>query len=96
MHDVLIETDAEQVVVNINNTIPNNYPYRAPLEYIQFLMHRCNYEVSHILREGNKCVDGLANMGVTHGENLVVLDNPPIEVASLLVVDIVGTSCERA
>ncbi|KAL7224123.1 hypothetical protein ACSBR1_025559 [Camellia fascicularis] len=96
MRDVLIETDAEQVVIYINSTTPSNYPYKALLEDIKFLMHRCNCEVSHILREGNQCADRLANIGVSHGDNPVVLENPPTEIANLLVADIVDLSCERA
>ncbi|CAL5349330.1 unnamed protein product [Camellia sinensis] len=96
MHDITIETDSEQMVLHINNTTPSNHPHRALLEDIKFLMLRCNCDVSHILREGNKCADGLANMGVNHVENLVVLDNPPNEIANLLIADIVGASCERA
>ncbi|GMP33309.1 hypothetical protein CsSME_00006691 [Camellia sinensis var. sinensis] len=95
MHDVLIETDAATVVLNINNPTTSNYPYRALLEDIKFLMHRCNCVVSHILREGNQCANDLANIGVHHRENLVVLEDPPNEIASLLVTDIVGLSCER-
>ncbi|CAL5371297.1 unnamed protein product [Camellia sinensis] len=96
MRDVLIETDAEQVVIHINSTTPSNYPYRALLEDIKFLMHRCNCAVRHILREGNQCANRLANIRVSHGDNQVVLDNPPPEIANLLVADIVGLSCERA
>ncbi|CAL5377310.1 unnamed protein product [Camellia sinensis] len=88
MRDVLIETDVENVVLHINNTTTSNYLYRALLEDIKFLMQRCNCAVSHILREGNKCADRLANMGVNHGGNLEVLENPPSEIANLLVADI--------
>ncbi|KAL7224711.1 hypothetical protein ACSBR1_026069 [Camellia fascicularis] len=88
--------DSEQVVLHINNTTPNNYPHRALIEDIKFLMLRCNCAVFHILREGNNCADGLANMGVSHVENLVVLDNPPNKIANLLIADIVGASYERA
>ncbi|CAL5407188.1 unnamed protein product [Camellia sinensis] len=96
MRDVLFEADVEQVVIHINSATPSNYPYRALLEDIKFLMHRCNCEVRHILREGNQCADRLANIGVSLGDNLVVLDNPPPEIANLLVADIVGLSCDRA
>lgn len=96
MRDVLIETDVENVVLHINTNTTSNYPYRALLEDIKFLMQRCNCAVSRIFREGNKCADGLANMGVNHGGNLEVLENPPSEITSPLVADIVGLSCERA
>ncbi|CAL5366943.1 unnamed protein product [Camellia sinensis] len=96
LRDVLIESDAATVVFNINNPTTINYPHRALLEDIKFLMHRCNCIVSHIPREGNQCANGLANMGVHHGENLIVLEDPPNDLVSLLVADIVGLSCERA
>ncbi|XP_028114609.1 uncharacterized protein LOC114312574 [Camellia sinensis] len=96
LRDVLIESDAATVVFNINNPTTINYPHRALLEDIKFLMHRCNCIVSHIPREGNQFANGLANMGVHHGENLIVLEDPPNDLVSLLVADIVGLSCERA
>ncbi|KAL7196303.1 hypothetical protein ACSBR1_036331 [Camellia fascicularis] len=69
----------------INGSTPSQFPYKAMLEDIKFLMKRCNCSVIHILRENNKCADGLASRRVNHVENLVVLNDPPNEI-----------SCERA
>lgn len=95
MTHILIETDSEQVVLFIKGDTPPNFAQRALLEDTKFLMHRCNCSISYTPREANKCADGLANLGATHQDNLVVLDDPPSAIVSLLIADMVGASCVR-
>lgn len=55
-------------------------------------MQRCNCTITHIRGEGNKSADGLANMGVNHQDPFVFLNDPPTEIANLLVADIIRAS----
>ncbi|XP_028085910.1 receptor-like protein EIX1 [Camellia sinensis] len=86
MTDILIETDSERVVLFIKGDTPPNFAQRALLEDTKFLMHRCNCSISYTPREANKCADGLANLGATHQDNLVVLDDPPSAIGPFLVL----------
>ncbi|CAL5416037.1 unnamed protein product [Camellia sinensis] len=92
MKGICIETDSDQVVKLIQGEFSQHFLQRALLEDTKFLMKRCNCNVAHILREGSKSADGLANMGVNHQDSFVFLNDPPSEIANLLVADIFGSS----
>ncbi|CAL5357903.1 unnamed protein product [Camellia sinensis] len=92
MKDICIETDSKQVVKLIKDSPSQHFQYRALLEDAKFLMQRYNCTIAHIRREGNKSADGLANMGVNHQVPFVFLNDPPTEIANMLVADIIGAS----
>ncbi|CAL5367368.1 unnamed protein product [Camellia sinensis] len=96
MQEVLIESDADQMVQWIVGETPSNCPQRALLEDTKFLLDRCKCSLVSISCEGTKCADSLANLGVNHKEPLVVFEDPPAQIVSLLIADMVGLSCERA
>ncbi|CAL5433729.1 unnamed protein product [Camellia sinensis] len=52
---------------------------QQPLDLALLFVGRewCNCSISYTPREANKCADGLANLGATHQDNLVVLDDAP-------------------
>ncbi|CAL5377729.1 unnamed protein product [Camellia sinensis] len=90
--EVGIESDSKLAISQIRDGPSHNSPYQALIEYAKFLLSRCNRSLHHTLREGNKCADKLANIGVTHDEHIVVLDDPPEELKALLIDDLTGAS----
>lgn len=93
--EVVIETDSTIAQEMITNGPPPNCPYRAIVEDARHLLQQCNCSIHHIVREANQCADKLANMGADQFEHLVVMEDPPPEVGSLIVADIVGTAYRR-
>ncbi|KAL7211808.1 hypothetical protein ACSBR2_014629 [Camellia fascicularis] len=58
-------------------------------------LQRTNCSLGHTLREGNRVADHLASMGVSQSDHVVILENPPDEVAALLIEDMTGVSFVR-
>ncbi|KAL7262612.1 hypothetical protein ACSBR1_000886 [Camellia fascicularis] len=59
------------------------------------LVERRNCSIQYIMQEANQCADKLANMGADQVEHLLVMEEPPLEVRSLIVADLVGTAFRR-
>ncbi|CAL5382095.1 unnamed protein product [Camellia sinensis] len=95
LHEVIIETDFILAEELLNKGPPSNCPFRSIVEDSRHLIRRRNCSIQHILREGNKCADLLANMGAEQLEPLVVVDEPPIVVRSQIVADMVGMAYRR-
>ncbi|XP_028093920.1 uncharacterized protein LOC114294018 [Camellia sinensis] len=95
LHKVIIETDFTLAEELLNKRPPSNCPFRSIVEDSRHLIHRCNCSIQHILREGNKCVDLLANMGADQLDPLVVVDEPLIAVRNQIVADMVGMAYRR-
>lgn len=89
-----IDTDSEQAISLIQNGPKRISPHKALIEDTKFLLQRCNCSLSHILREGNKVADKLANMGVAQDEHVVILE-PPEEVRALVIDDMTGVAIVR-
>ncbi|KAK6926768.1 Ribonuclease H domain [Dillenia turbinata] len=53
-------------------------------------------EVNHIYREGNKCADHLANLGLSQDPGIHFFQSPPDCFKPLLLLDELGTSSVRA
>jgi hypothetical protein len=51
--------------------------------------------VNHTLREGNACADVLAKMGAASNSPLIILDEPPSQLASALHADAWGVAFVR-
>ncbi|GMP89161.1 hypothetical protein CsSME_00040847 [Camellia sinensis var. sinensis] len=71
MRDIVIETDSVQMVKLLHEDSSPTFQHRALLEDSKFLLQRCKCIIQHILRDGNKAANGLANLGVTHLEPFV-------------------------
>ncbi|GMP61392.1 hypothetical protein CsSME_00023881 [Camellia sinensis var. sinensis] len=72
-----------------------NSPLKALIEDAKFLLQICHYSLLHTLREGNKVADRLANLGVAQDEHVMILEDPPTEVTTLLIDDMTGVSVKR-
>ncbi|CAL5427518.1 unnamed protein product [Camellia sinensis] len=94
--NVVIETDAAQVIDLIQNGPSHNSLFRALIEDTKFLLKRCTCTLGHTLREGNRVADMLANLGVAQTEHVVMLEDPPEAVRALVVEDMIGVSSVRA
>ncbi|KAL7223536.1 hypothetical protein ACSBR1_025064 [Camellia fascicularis] len=92
MLEVIVETDSTSVEVLPSEGPPQTCPFRSIVDDSPHLIRRCNCTIRYILREGNKCVDLLANMGADQMEHLVVVDDPPAEVWSQIVADMIRTA----
>jgi hypothetical protein len=51
--------------------------------------------VNHTLREGNACADVLAKMGAASSSPLIILDEPPSQLAGALHADAWGVAFVR-
>ncbi|KAL7214682.1 hypothetical protein ACSBR1_026965 [Camellia fascicularis] len=87
---VVIETDAEQVVQLLKEGPGDNFSFRGLVEDARIILRGCKCEVIHVMREGNTCADALAKLGVEQPEDLLVVNEPPAEIRSLLVADMLG------
>ncbi|CAL5417122.1 unnamed protein product [Camellia sinensis] len=94
--NVIVETDAEQVVKMLTESSGDNFPFRGLVEDARIIMQGCACEIKYILREGNTCADALVKFGAEQPEDLLVVNEPPMEIRGLLVADILGVSRERA
>ncbi|GMP70906.1 hypothetical protein CsSME_00029539 [Camellia sinensis var. sinensis] len=74
----------------------DNFQFRGLVEDARIIMQGCACEIKHILREGNTCADALAKFGAEQPEDLLLVNEPPMEIRGLLVADILGVSRERA
>ncbi|KAL7189515.1 hypothetical protein ACSBR1_039210 [Camellia fascicularis] len=92
MRDIIIETDSVQVVKLLQEDSNPTFQHRALLEDAKFLLQKSKCTIQHILRDGNKAANGLANLGVNHQKPFVFLNDPSSETANLLVTDILGTN----
>ncbi|CAL5369686.1 unnamed protein product [Camellia sinensis] len=92
---VEIETDSELAIDQIQNGPNTNSPYKALIEDARFQLKRCDCLLRHTLREGNRCADKLASLGVEQGEHVVLLEDPPEEVKNLVIADMTGVSVLR-
>ncbi|KAL7198980.1 hypothetical protein ACSBR2_021298 [Camellia fascicularis] len=85
-----------QVVTLLEEETEANSPFKGLIEDAKIIMRECECTVQHVFKEGNLCADALAKFGAEQPEDILVVNKPPAEIRSLLVVDIVSTPRERA
>ncbi|CAL5369468.1 unnamed protein product [Camellia sinensis] len=93
--DVVIESDSKEAINQLLHGPNQNSPHKALIKDAKFLLKRCSCSLVYTLREGNRVVDQLANMGVAQIEHVVFLEDPPDEVRASLVDDITSVRFER-
>ncbi|KAL7161591.1 hypothetical protein ACSBR2_042122 [Camellia fascicularis] len=89
MQEVIVETDSTSAETLLTEGHPQNCPFHSIVEDSQHLIIR------HIMREGNKCADFLANLRANQMEHLVIVNDPPDEVWSQVVADMIGMAYQR-
>lgn len=90
MNQVMIETNAEQVVQLLQEEPGDRCPFKNLVEDAQILLRGCDCSVQHVWKEGNLCADFLAKMGANQPEEILVMNDPPAELRELLVADMIG------
>lgn len=51
--------------------------------------------ICHVYREANRSADALANLGCLDGPQLMFYEHPLVQVAQLLLLDVMGVSTPR-
>ncbi|CAL5424608.1 unnamed protein product [Camellia sinensis] len=92
--DVIIETDAEQVIKLLSEDLGEKCPFRGIVEDAHIIMRGCDCSIQHIRREANICADATAKLGEYQPADLLIVNEPPAKLRPLLVVDIVHLSQE--
>ncbi|CAL5347381.1 unnamed protein product [Camellia sinensis] len=95
MHEVIIETDAKQVVQLMEDVIDDKFPFKGLLEDAKIIFRGCECTIHHIYKEGNLCADPLAKFGAEQPKDILVVNDPPQEIQCYLVADMIGLSRER-
>ncbi|CAL5426888.1 unnamed protein product [Camellia sinensis] len=95
-NEVIIETDAEQVMKLLSEDLGEKCPFRGIVEDAHIIMRGCDCSIQHIRREANICADATAKLGEYQPADLLIVNEPPAELRPLLVADIVHLSQESA
>ncbi|XVF24631.1 hypothetical protein REPUB_Repub13aG0143800 [Reevesia pubescens] len=88
---VEVETDSIVAKKKILEMVQQFEVHGQLIRDIQDLMNRSwTCRVVHSFREANTCADAMAKQGSVHG--LIIYDDPPVSIASLLLADSLGVS----
>ncbi|CAL5424963.1 unnamed protein product [Camellia sinensis] len=93
-NQVIIETDAEQVVQLLSEDIGERCPFQGIGEDARIIMCGCDYTIQHIQRDAKICADAMAKLGEYQPAEFLIVQDPPAELRPLLVEDIVHLSME--
>ncbi|XP_028072274.1 uncharacterized protein LOC114274528 [Camellia sinensis] len=93
-NQVIIETDAEQVVKLLSDDLGERCPFWGIVEDARIIMRGCDCSIQHIRREANICADAMAKLGEYQPADLLIVNEPLEELRTLLVADIVHLSEE--
>ncbi|KAL7227509.1 hypothetical protein ACSBR1_022377 [Camellia fascicularis] len=66
-----------------------NCLYRSIAEDSHHLIQHCSCTIQHIIWEANQCADKLTKLGADQLELLVVVEEPPVEVRSQILANMV-------
>ncbi|CAL5362043.1 unnamed protein product [Camellia sinensis] len=95
MTKVIVETNAKQVVKLLEDGSSGDCPFRGLIEDARIILRGCECTIQHVLSEGNSFADAMAKLGAEQPVELLVVNDPPAEVRSLLVADMLGLFRER-
>ncbi|GMP67668.1 hypothetical protein CsSME_00027579 [Camellia sinensis var. sinensis] len=95
-NNVIVETDAQEVVKLPKEGPGDKHPYRGLVEDARVIFNGYQCTAQHVYREGNLCADALAKLGAAQLEDILVVYDPPAEIRELLVADMLGMGRERA
>ncbi|KAL0917621.1 hypothetical protein M5K25_012695 [Dendrobium thyrsiflorum] len=91
LSNIWIEVDVMLLINYINNCSTVNAVNFYLIREIKQNLSKINYQISHILREGNTCADGLANIGC-HLSNYLEFNGQllPKRIKGLVLLDKTG------
>jgi len=94
---LIIESDSKVLIDMVTDNCKINGTIPSLVQCIQEILRReWHTQVIHTWREGNKCVDWLANFSLSlNSWNLVALESSPDELQSLMFDDISGARMPR-
>nr|GMD92032.1 reverse transcriptase [Ipomoea batatas] len=93
---VVMELDSKSVVTLVSGDLEDHGCYSSLVKDCRFLLGSFEQIIlQHILREGNRCADHLANLGQLGEWGTVLLDSPPASIEVLLAADVAGANSIR-
>ena len=94
--NVIVELDAAIVVQFLTLGLPIQHPYSVLVhDALQLITEGWVSKVRHILREGNRCADFLANLAQSKPFGVTILSEPPSGLLQLLHDDLVASPALR-
>ncbi|CAL5416069.1 unnamed protein product [Camellia sinensis] len=93
-NQVILETDAEQVVQLLSEDLGERCHFWGIVKDARIIMRGCDCTIQHIRREANICADAMAKLGEYQPAELLIVQDPLAELQPLLVEDIVHLSTE--
>jgi len=95
MEALEVDSDSTTAITMINEGDSAHSPHAVLIQECKALMANTGCTLRHILREGNKVADKLANLGVDQDEKWVSHISPPDDIIPLLEADMRGVAFER-
>ncbi|KAL7259307.1 hypothetical protein ACSBR1_005238 [Camellia fascicularis] len=77
MNQIMIETDAKQVVQLLQEEPGDRCPFKNLVEDAQILLRGCECSVQYVWKEGNLYANFLAKMEANQPEEMLVMNDPP-------------------
>ena len=97
MNAVIIELDAKALVDALNNPLYSNSVISPLFEDCKQLAAQIpRVSIKHSYREGNRCVDRLASLGLSQSMNYVIHYCLPVNLVPLVEVDCQGMFFNRS
>lgn len=91
LSNIQIESDSQTSVLLINEGANTNHPQSNIVNDGHYILNRTGCTISHNYRGANECADFLARFGAEQTEELVVIDQPPIEIREFMNRDRLNT-----
>lgn len=89
-NNISIESDSLIAVQLINEGPNKEHPQIDLIKEAKNLLARTCSLLSHVFREANLCADHLAHLGAQQAEPLVVLEESPPSIRTLVLEDALG------
>ncbi|XP_028052246.1 uncharacterized protein LOC114256764 [Camellia sinensis] len=94
-NNVIVGTDAQEVVKLLEEGLGDKHPYKGLTEDAMIIFNGCQCTAQLVYREGNLCMDALAKLGAAQLEDILVVNDPPAEIRKRLVAEMLGMRRER-
>ncbi|KAM7525590.1 hypothetical protein LguiA_015492 [Lonicera macranthoides] len=91
----IVEVDSSNVCDLLKGEDVEEHPLKVLIQDCKSIMMELKLSVHHTLREGNRCADAMAKLGVNQMEKLEVFHHVPSVVKGILEADAMGVSFPR-